>query len=170
MWLLFKDGNFSWTQQINYISGDLDIHSFMITVPWTSQSFYDCWLCTGDFCKDASMANVDHLCVCSSFSSSFHFLLLCLLLLLSLLLPFSFFQKGNYQKAAANYKKIVSFLEHETSGLQENEATEREQLLLAAHLNLAMCHLKVENYRDVSHFKIWCVHSPFSIFTTTSLA
>ena len=62
---------------------------------------------------------------------------------------FFFFQKGNYARAASNYKKIISYLQYET-GLKADEAKERDQLLLAAHLNIAMCSLKLQNFCDVS--------------------
>ncbi|KAL8615622.1 hypothetical protein ACOMHN_026612 [Nucella lapillus] len=57
------------------------------------------------------------------------------------------FKKGNYRRALTNYEKIVSFLEHETSSLKDEEPQEREQLLLASHLNIAMCHLKLNDFR-----------------------
>ena len=61
---------------------------------------------------------------------------------------FVFFQKGNYSRAFSNYQKIISYLQYET-GLKAEEAKERDQLLLAAHLNLAMCSLKLHNFCDV---------------------
>ena len=63
--------------------------------------------------------------------------------------PLFFIQKGNYARAASNYKKIISYLQYET-GLKADEAKERDQLLLAAHLNIAMCSLKLQNFCDVS--------------------
>lgn len=57
-----------------------------------------------------------------------------------------YFTKGNYSRALENYRKIVSMLEYETSGLKDDEAQERNQLLLAAHLNIAMCNLKVSSF------------------------
>lgn len=39
------------------------------------------------------------------------------------------------------YKKVVSFLENETS-YEGDKAEKRKALLLAVFLNLAMCHLK----------------------------
>lgn len=41
------------------------------------------------------------------------------------------------------YKRIVSWLEHE-SGLSEEDEKKAKALRLAAHLNLAMCFLKVQ--------------------------
>uniref|UniRef100_A0A8B9UEU5 peptidylprolyl isomerase n=1 Tax=Anas zonorhyncha TaxID=75864 RepID=A0A8B9UEU5_9AVES len=57
----------------------------------------------------------------------------------------SFEKEGKYKRAALQYKKIVSWLEHE-SGLSEEEDTKAKSLRLAAHLNLAMCHLKLKEY------------------------
>lgn len=55
------------------------------------------------------------------------------------------FQEGKYKRAILQYKKIVSWLEHE-SGLSDAEETKSKSLRLAAHLNLAMCHLKLKEY------------------------
>lgn len=41
------------------------------------------------------------------------------------------------------YKRIVTWLEHE-SGLSEEDEKKAKALRLAAHLNLAMCSLKVQ--------------------------
>lgn len=54
-------------------------------------------------------------------------------------------QEGKYKRAALQYKKIVSWLEHE-SGLSKEEESKAKSLRLAAHLNLAMCHLKLKEY------------------------
>ncbi|KAM6384861.1 peptidyl-prolyl cis-trans isomerase FKBP4 [Alca torda] len=56
-----------------------------------------------------------------------------------------YFKEGKYKRAALQYKKIVSWLEHE-SGLSDEEDTKAKSLRLAAHLNLAMCHLKLKEY------------------------
>ncbi|NXU49064.1 FKBP4 isomerase, partial [Turnix velox] len=56
-----------------------------------------------------------------------------------------YFKDGKYKLAALQYKKIVSWLEHE-SGLSDEEDTKAKSLRLAAHLNLAMCHLKLKEY------------------------
>ncbi|XP_023804601.1 peptidyl-prolyl cis-trans isomerase FKBP4-like, partial [Cyanistes caeruleus] len=56
-----------------------------------------------------------------------------------------YFKEGKYKRAALQYKKIVSWLEHE-SGLPEEEESKAKSLRLAAHLNLAMCHLKLKEY------------------------
>ncbi|NXI20996.1 FKBP4 isomerase, partial [Sterrhoptilus dennistouni] len=56
-----------------------------------------------------------------------------------------YFKEGKYKRAALQYKKIVSWLEHE-SGLSKEEESKAKSLRLAAHLNLAMCHLKLKEY------------------------
>ncbi|NXS90742.1 FKBP4 isomerase, partial [Jacana jacana] len=56
-----------------------------------------------------------------------------------------YFKEGKYKRAALQYKKIVSWLEHE-SGLSDEEDIKAKSLRLAAHLNLAMCHLKLKEY------------------------
>lgn len=52
-------------------------------------------------------------------------------------------QEGKYKQASVQYKRIVSWLEHE-SGLSEEDETKAKALRLAAHLNLAMCFLKLQ--------------------------
>ncbi|MBN3304522.1 FKBP4 isomerase, partial [Amia calva] len=54
-----------------------------------------------------------------------------------------YFKEGKYRQAAMQYKKIVSWLEHETT-LSEEDEQKAKALRLAAHLNLAMCYLKVQ--------------------------
>ncbi|XP_019371405.1 PREDICTED: peptidyl-prolyl cis-trans isomerase FKBP4, partial [Gavialis gangeticus] len=56
-----------------------------------------------------------------------------------------YFKEGKYKQATLQYKKIVSWLEHE-SGLSEEDDAKAKTLKLAAHLNLAMCHLKLKEY------------------------
>uniref|UniRef100_A0A8C8S258 peptidylprolyl isomerase n=3 Tax=Archelosauria TaxID=1329799 RepID=A0A8C8S258_9SAUR len=56
-----------------------------------------------------------------------------------------YFKEGKYKQAALQYKKIVSWLEHETGFSEENDA-KAKSLRLAALLNLAMCHLKLKEY------------------------
>ena len=51
-------------------------------------------------------------------------------------------QEGKYKQASVQYKRIVSWLEHE-SGLTEEDEKKAKVLQLAAHLNLAMCYLKL---------------------------
>lgn len=53
------------------------------------------------------------------------------------------FQEGKYKHASVQYKKIVSWLEHESS-LSEEDDKKAKALRLAAHLNLAMCYLKMQ--------------------------
>lgn len=54
-----------------------------------------------------------------------------------------YFKEGKYKQASVQYKRIVSWLEHE-SGLQEDDENKAKALRLAAHLNLAMCFLKIQ--------------------------
>ena len=49
----------------------------------------------------------------------------------------------NTSGASVQYKRIVSWLEHE-SGLSEEDEKQAKALQLAAHLNLAMCFLKIQ--------------------------
>ncbi|KAG8134832.1 putative Peptidylprolyl isomerase protein [Naja naja] len=59
-----------------------------------------------------------------------------------------YFKEGKYKRATLQYKKTVSWLEHET-GLSDMEKSQSRNLRLAAHLNLAMCHLKLKEYSQV---------------------
>lgn len=59
-----------------------------------------------------------------------------------------YFTKGNYSRAIQNYRRIIGMLSYETSGLKDGEPLERQQLLLAAQLNIAMCDLKLSNFCD----------------------
>ncbi|XP_029909059.1 peptidyl-prolyl cis-trans isomerase FKBP4 [Myripristis murdjan] len=54
-----------------------------------------------------------------------------------------YFKEGKYKQASVQYKKIVSWLEHE-SALSEEDEQKAKALRLAAHLNLAMCFLKLQ--------------------------
>ncbi|XP_040894802.1 peptidyl-prolyl cis-trans isomerase FKBP4 [Toxotes jaculatrix] len=54
-----------------------------------------------------------------------------------------YFKEGKYKQASVQYKRIVSWLEHE-SGLSEEDDKKAKALRLAAHLNLAMCFLKLQ--------------------------
>ncbi|XP_023652332.1 peptidyl-prolyl cis-trans isomerase FKBP4 [Paramormyrops kingsleyae] len=54
-----------------------------------------------------------------------------------------YFKEGKFKQATGQYKKIVSWLEHE-SGLSEGDEQKARTLRLAAHLNLAMCYLKLQ--------------------------
>ncbi|KAJ8245622.1 hypothetical protein GJAV_G00272720 [Gymnothorax javanicus] len=53
-----------------------------------------------------------------------------------------YFKDGKFKQASVQYKRIVSWLEHE-SGLQGEDEQKSRALRLAAHLNLAMCFLKL---------------------------
>ncbi|XP_067855760.1 peptidyl-prolyl cis-trans isomerase FKBP4-like isoform X2 [Heptranchias perlo] len=62
-----------------------------------------------------------------------------------------YFKVGKYKQATIHYKKIVSWLEHE-SGLSEEILKQSNALRLAAHLNLAMCYIKMdENLQAVEN-------------------
>lgn len=52
-------------------------------------------------------------------------------------------QQGKYKQASVQYKKIVSWLEHESAWSADDEK-KAKALQLAAHLNLAMCNLKMQ--------------------------
>lgn len=54
-----------------------------------------------------------------------------------------YFKEGKYKQASVQYKRIVSWLEHET-GLADEEEQKAKALRLAAYLNLAMCYLKLQ--------------------------
>ncbi|KAG7454481.1 hypothetical protein MATL_G00260210 [Megalops atlanticus] len=55
------------------------------------------------------------------------------------------FKEGKFKQASVQYKRIVSWLEHE-SGLQQEDEQKARALRLAAHLNLAMCYLKMQEH------------------------
>uniref|UniRef100_A0A8B9GZN2 peptidylprolyl isomerase n=2 Tax=Astyanax mexicanus TaxID=7994 RepID=A0A8B9GZN2_ASTMX len=55
-----------------------------------------------------------------------------------------YFKDGKYKQAAVQYKRIVSWLEHESS-LQGEDEEKAKALRLAAHLNLSMCYLKLHD-------------------------
>lgn len=56
-----------------------------------------------------------------------------------------YFKEGKYKQALLQYKKIVSWLEYESSFSSE-EVQKAQALRLASHLNLAMCHLKLQAF------------------------
>lgn len=62
----------------------------------------------------------------------------------------NYFKAGNYKRAIAYYEKIVEHLKDEEK-LKDDEAEGRNQLLLAAHLNIAMCHLKLQDDIEACH-------------------
>jgi FK506-binding protein 4/5 len=53
-------------------------------------------------------------------------------------------QAGKYKLAKKYYQKIVDFLKSEDK-LSDEESNKRHALLLAGHLNLAMCYLKLSS-------------------------
>ncbi|KAF6118670.1 FKBP prolyl isomerase 4 [Phyllostomus discolor] len=55
------------------------------------------------------------------------------------------FEEGKYKQALLQYKKIVSWLEYESS-FSDEDAQKARALRLASHLNLAMCHLKLQAF------------------------
>jgi len=59
-----------------------------------------------------------------------------------------YFKEGKYKQASVQYKRIVSWLEHESS-LSEEDEKKAKTLRLAAHLNLAMCFLKLQEPNQV---------------------
>ncbi|XP_042157511.1 peptidyl-prolyl cis-trans isomerase FKBP4 [Oncorhynchus tshawytscha] len=54
-----------------------------------------------------------------------------------------YFKEGKHRQASVQYKRIVSWLENESS-LPEGEDQKAKALRLAAHLNLAMCFIKLQ--------------------------
>ena len=54
---------------------------------------------------------------------------------------------GKYKIAVRYYKRIIDYLKNEES-LKDEESDKRKALLLAAHLNLAMCYLKLSEDLD----------------------
>lgn len=58
------------------------------------------------------------------------------------------FKAAKYNLALKQYAKILSLLEFEKSLKDEQKIQEREQLLLAAHLNQAMCCLKSNDFNS----------------------
>lgn len=57
----------------------------------------------------------------------------------------SFFKAEKYKMAVKFYQEVVSLLENATGMDEEEEKTKKDSLLLAAHLNLAMCYLKLND-------------------------
>lgn len=55
-------------------------------------------------------------------------------------------QDQQWKLAKRNYKKIVDYLDSENN-LEGDKMMRRDGLLLAAHLNLAMVHLKLQEHR-----------------------
>ncbi|XP_052066110.1 peptidyl-prolyl cis-trans isomerase FKBP4-like isoform X3 [Mytilus californianus] len=58
-----------------------------------------------------------------------------------------YFKKENYSKAKQFYKKVKKYLEYETD-LQEENKEKRNSLMLATHLNIAMCEIKLGDFSE----------------------
>lgn len=54
------------------------------------------------------------------------------------------FKAGKFKQAVKYYQKVVDYLEYETS-LEGDDADKRRALMLAAHLNMAQCQLKLQD-------------------------
>ncbi|GFY45705.1 peptidyl-prolyl cis-trans isomerase FKBP4 [Trichonephila inaurata madagascariensis] len=62
----------------------------------------------------------------------------------------NYFQKEKFEMAAKLYQKVITLLQYETeTEMEESNKEKRNALLLAGHLNLAACYLKMERYGDV---------------------
>ncbi|KAL2090962.1 hypothetical protein ACEWY4_013225 [Coilia grayii] len=59
-----------------------------------------------------------------------------------------YFKVGRYHQAVIQYQRIVSWLEMEC-GVSEGQQQAIQELLLVAHLNLALCHLRLREYSHV---------------------
>lgn len=57
-------------------------------------------------------------------------------------------QMGRYHQAMIQYQRIVSWLEMEC-GVTEGQQQAIRNLLLVAHLNLSLCHLRLREYSHV---------------------
>ncbi|XP_072910071.1 peptidyl-prolyl cis-trans isomerase FKBP5-like [Hemitrygon akajei] len=57
----------------------------------------------------------------------------------------SYFKRGKYEQAQIQYRKIVAWLDQHY-GLSEEDSWSAKALVLAAHLNMAMCCLKLNDY------------------------
>lgn len=62
-----------------------------------------------------------------------------------------FFKVGKLKRANNYYEKIVEYLKDEERLENETEMNSRNHLLLAAHLNMAMCHLKLNDDIEACH-------------------
>lgn len=60
----------------------------------------------------------------------------------------AFFKTGNTHKAAQRYEAALKFFEHDRS-LKEDEKKEVDALDASCHVNIAVCHAKEKNWRDV---------------------
>ncbi|MCL4122766.1 UNVERIFIED_CONTAM: hypothetical protein GTU68_041537, partial [Idotea baltica] len=59
-----------------------------------------------------------------------------------------YFKQEKYRLAIKQYKKVTDYVQYD-SGLSNEEKEESHSTLLAGHLNLSMCHLKLKNYMAV---------------------
>ncbi|KAG8237760.1 hypothetical protein J437_LFUL014303 [Ladona fulva] len=59
----------------------------------------------------------------------------------------NYFKAGKMDKALKQYKKIVKFIEHDT-GFEGEKNDQRKAVLLATHLNMSMCYLKLNEFID----------------------
>lgn len=57
-------------------------------------------------------------------------------------------QQGKWKPAKQAYEKVLAYLQTD-AGMSEEEKLRRDALLLAAHLNVAMCSLKLGEHRTV---------------------
>ncbi|XP_070566241.1 peptidyl-prolyl cis-trans isomerase FKBP4-like [Ptychodera flava] len=63
-----------------------------------------------------------------------------------------YFKAGNFVRAVKQYKRIVDFLESESeTDMEPSKWQKKEKILLAAHLNLAMCYLKLSEEVEALH-------------------
>lgn len=54
---------------------------------------------------------------------------------------------GKWEMAARCYKKITTYLEYEGDFREEELKKKRDEMILAAHLNLSLCHMKTGDYK-----------------------
>lgn len=58
------------------------------------------------------------------------------------------FQAGQFSQAVIQYQRIVTWLEMECGAGKEQQQSIQD-LLLVAHLNLALCYLRLQEYSQV---------------------
>ncbi|KAK3101889.1 hypothetical protein FSP39_007078 [Pinctada imbricata] len=58
-----------------------------------------------------------------------------------------YFKEENFKLACKCYEKVIKYLEFETV-TEEDDKAKRRELMLAAHLNVAMCKLKTKEWYD----------------------
>ena len=61
-----------------------------------------------------------------------------------------FGQEGKYKFAARHFSRVVDYLQEEDM-LVGDEKRKRDALVLSAYLNMAACHLKLDNNLEVVH-------------------